>query len=165
MPRKCKAVTLDVARLQVQVSEAGLRSNERLAGLTAQLAATSGMATGNATAIARLTSEAIAARETLVAMYKSQQDAIAKADMANEKRFQAVNEFRAQLGDQARTFMPRAEVEVMLKAFDSRLDKIEGQQTERAGLKTGTKEGWLYAVGVIGLIATILGLLALFKKG
>lgn len=35
--------------------------------------------------------------------------AIAKAEASTEKRFDSVNEFRQQLNDQARTFMPRTE--------------------------------------------------------
>lgn len=38
--------------------------------------------------------------------------AVTKAENASEKRFDAVNEFRAQLADQAATFMPRSEAEL-----------------------------------------------------
>ena len=38
--------------------------------------------------------------------------AVTKAETASEKRFDAVNEFRAQLADQAQTFIPRAEAEL-----------------------------------------------------
>lgn len=51
--------------------------------------------------------------------------AVAKADVANEKRFDAVNEFRAQLNDQAKTFMPRTETTSLIKSLD---DKIESSQ-------------------------------------
>jgi tetrahydromethanopterin S-methyltransferase subunit G len=154
---------MDVARLQTRADESAVRSKERLDVLNSRVDDVIHQATGNATAVARLTSEAIAARDAMNAMYKAQQEAISKAEIANEKRFASVNEFRAQLGDQARTFMPRAEVEVILKSLDARIDKIEGRDIERMGQKFGTKEGWLYAVGVIGLIGTILAILAMFK--
>src|ERR1700726_2034245 len=44
--------------------------------------------------------------------------AVSKADFATEKRFDAVNEFRATLSDQAAHLMPRAECELRLKALE-----------------------------------------------
>jgi tetrahydromethanopterin S-methyltransferase subunit G len=156
---------MDVARLHTRGEESVLRSNERLAVLNTRVDEVVHQAAGNATGIARLTSEAIAARDAMNAMYKAQQEAISKAEIANEKRFANVNEFRAQLGDQARTFMPRAEVEVILKTLDSRIDKVEERDIERIGLKSGTKEGWLYALGAFTIIGVVLAMLAMFKNG
>lgn len=50
-----------------------------------------------------------AARREHAAALAANDKAIAKQEIAAEKRFEAVNEFRAQLSDQAATFMPRAE--------------------------------------------------------
>lgn len=66
--------------------------------------------------------------------------AIAKAETATEKRFDGVNEFRGQLADQARTFIPRAEsisrhertaeqVEALVKADADLRDRLQAQTT------------------------------------
>ncbi len=56
--------------------------------------------------------EALAAAEKAVsAALSAAEKAVEKAELATAARFESVNEFRAQLGDQARTLMPRAEFE------------------------------------------------------
>lgn len=62
--------------------------------------------------------------------------AVSKAETANEKRFEGVNEFRAQLSDQANTFIPRAEARALLDAISSRLDEsIKNSASQLADLK------------------------------
>ena len=53
--------------------------------------------------------------------------AVSKVETANEKRFEAVNEFRAQLADQAAGFIPRNEATIR---FDSVIDRISGMQRQ-----------------------------------
>lgn len=64
--------------------------------------------------------------------------AIAKAEAATEKRFEGVNEFRGQLADQARTFIPRAEsisrhertaeqIEALVRADADMRDRLQSQ--------------------------------------
>lgn len=64
--------------------------------------------------------------------------AINKSESATEKRFESVNEFRAQLADQTRTFMPRTEsisrhdrsaeqIEALVKAIADLRDRIQTQ--------------------------------------
>ena len=48
-----------------------------------------------------------------------------KAEIATEKRFESMNEFRQQLSDQARTFMPRAESESQHTALNDKLIAME----------------------------------------
>src|ERR1043166_8730510 len=55
-------------------------------------------------------------KANLLAM-ETNQRAIEKAEIATEKRFDAVNEFRNTLSDQQRTFMPRAEIEAILQGM------------------------------------------------
>jgi len=49
--------------------------------------------------------------------------AVVKAELATEKRFDGVNEFRAALSDQTASFIPRAEA---IQRIDSNVEKIEG---------------------------------------
>lgn len=55
--------------------------------------------------------------------FDASKEAVDKAQDATEKRFEAVNEFRAQLADQASTFIPRREVETLV-------DRLTDQITE-----------------------------------
>lgn len=48
--------------------------------------------------------------------------AVGKAELASDKRFESVNEFRAQLADQAATFMPRAENETRFALISEKVD-------------------------------------------
>jgi hypothetical protein len=50
--------------------------------------------------------------------------AIGKAEIANEKRFDSVNEFRQTLTDQAGTFMPRKEVEQIAATYSARMQDL-----------------------------------------
>jgi len=52
------------------------------------------------------------------------QKALTTALVATDKRFDTVNEFRAQLADLIRTFMPRTEADARLQALDERLSAI-----------------------------------------
>ena len=86
--------------------------------------------------------------------------AVLKAETAAEKRFESVNEFRNTLADQQRNLMPRAEVNVMMGALESKVDalvkQIEHLQAERMGIKGG----WGYAAGVIGLVIALFAIAA-----
>jgi len=68
--------------------------------------------------------------------FASSDRAITKAETATEKRFAGVNEFRAQLTDQAATFMPRQEAE---GAIARSVDRIE-ELTRTAALNISRAE-------------------------
>jgi hypothetical protein len=72
--------------------------------------------------------------------FRAQMEAISKSDMAGEKRFESVNEFRSTLTDQAATFMPRAEAVSKLDSISDRVTKIEGVIYTGAGTLSGQKE-------------------------
>lgn len=57
--------------------------------------------------------------------FASQATALDKAERAIEKRFDSVNEFRAQLNDQAHTFMPRTESISRHERTQEQLEKLE----------------------------------------
>lgn len=50
--------------------------------------------------------------------------AIGKAEIASEKRFESVNEFRQTLTDQAGTFIPRKEVEQIAATYSARMQEL-----------------------------------------
>ena len=63
-----------------------------------------------------------AADKAVQAALTSAEKAVTKAELASNDRFSAVNEFRAQLADQASRFMPRAEAESNSASAGQRLD-------------------------------------------
>jgi len=84
---------------------------------------------------ARMDERASAQTQAIQAALLSAEKAVSKAEAATEKRFDSVNEFRAQLADQAGQFMPRevAEAQSMefrnqISTLTSRLDAITAVQ-------------------------------------
>ena len=51
--------------------------------------------------------------------------AVIKAETASEKRFESVNEFRAQLSDQANTFVPRLEAAAQRDAILDQIRRLD----------------------------------------
>lgn len=78
--------------------------------------------------------------------------AISKQEAAMEKRFESVNEFRGQLADQVRTFMPRSEHVVEMTAHSERVGRLE-ESVRSAQIWQGNITGRL-AVG--GLVFTVV---------
>ncbi len=83
-----------------------------------------------------------------IAMIASEK-AVVKAEVAAEKRFEATNEFRGQLADQALTFMPRVEAEQRIAALAEKLDDLKGSS------KAGANALWGYLAGAAGLAVAI----------
>lgn len=101
--------------------------------------------------------------------------AVSKAEIATEKRFESVNEFRNQLGDQARTFMPRTEAEVlvqsrydrlavMIKAMDDRLTTMEARVDKAEGKSGGAAMTVAYVSAGISIIIALITILSRFIK-
>ncbi len=120
----------------------------------------------------------VAQKEAVAAAIAAADRAVNKAELASEKRFEGVNEFRKSLDDYQRLLMPRAEAEKENKAISDRItevnkalvDKvdiaiagltikitdIQKELVESRGSKTGMKDGWALAIGAIGLLLTLM---------
>lgn len=111
----------------------------------------------------------VAAKELVANSFDASKQAIAKAETATEKRFEGVNEFRAQLKDQQATFLPRAEAESRLQQLRDITDGIVKQVTalqlgesKGAGADAATQAARANANRITALIiATVLSLLGL----
>lgn len=79
-----------------------------------------------------------AADEKTALALTASKEAVSKAEAATEKRFDAVNEFRGTLSDQARLLLPRAEADSRLNAFSERIDEVK---KEVAALRESRSEG------------------------
>lgn len=100
--------------------------------------------------------------------------AIAKAEVATEKRFDSINEFRATLADQASRLMPRSEYDVQHKALEervtvveetleakitsneNRINSIQQSMTSILARGGGIKDAWAYLVAATGLVIAAL---------
>lgn len=90
--------------------------------------------------------------------------AVQKAETATEKRFESVNEFRSQLGDQQRTFMPRSEVDLIEKRLSEKVDSALKQLNDMHAERLGVKGGWGYAVAVVMFMVALGSLVFAFIK-
>lgn len=86
-------------------------------------------------------------------------EAVVKAETASEKRFEGVNEFRAALGDQQRTLMPRIEAEVRMNVLDQKIAALEKTATASVGRQAGASNLWGWIAGVVGIALALISLL------
>lgn len=108
-----------------------------------------------------------AQKEAINAALAAQDRAVSKAETSAEKRFEGVNEFRAQLGDQQRTLMPRSEVDVLMRGINEKInqnsaaanDKITQLTKQLDGMiseRRGGQAMWAFVVaGVMTLVALV----------
>jgi len=99
---------------------------------------------------------------TTNAALASADKATLKAESATEKRFEGVNEFRNTLSDQQRTFMPRSEVEIMIKAINGKIDSLNLTTISRQSADTGRKEGMGTVALIAGVISTVIAIIFRF---
>ncbi len=105
--------------------------------------------------------------KALSAALASTKEAIIKADTANDKRFEGVNEFRNQLKDQQLTFLTRNEydrahtdlvhtVESNSKTLSEQIAILTSRIDRKDGEKVGGTDvrGWIFA-GISAIIAII----------
>lgn len=128
--------------------ETGKRNDDRLTALEAELRTLDDVIDSRRDALQKLTDERdrryeqrFAAQEAAVQnALNSAEKAVTKAEIATEKRFEGVNEFRGQLADQARTFLPRQEYTVQHDPLVDRVAKLEtanvSADSQRAGSNT-----------------------------
>lgn len=89
--------------------------------------------------------------------------AVLKAEMASERRFESVNEFRNTLADQQRNLMPRAEAELWFKTLADDVRILKELNIRRTGHGEGISQGWVILVGFLGLVGTVLGIVAALR--
>lgn len=103
--------------------------------------------------------DALSAQEKAVAAaLNAAEQAVRKAETAAEKRFDNVNEFRAQLGDQAATLMPRSEATVLLNALGERLTAVERRLNQEMGRGVGREDSRAVVFAVLGALVAVAAL-------
>jgi hypothetical protein len=89
-------------------------------------------------------------------MFSTVEKATAKADAAIERRFEAVNEFRAQLSDQTQTFMPRAEIEARITQNYERYNELQNRVTRAEGRTAGSSAAFGYLTAAVTAVIAIV---------
>jgi hypothetical protein len=88
--------------------------------------------------------------------FDQQDRAVTKAEVATEKRFEGVNEFRKTLADQQRTFIPRQEAESMFKNINVKLGEYCSKLDRIENMKQGGNVVWAYVLAGISIIIAIV---------
>ena len=97
----------------------------------------------------------LAAKEAVANALSAAKEAVIKAEVASEKRFEAVNEFRRTLSDQASNFLSKDAAEVRFKALEELAGKNVSRLDAIAAAKMGAGDNWVWIIGVIGIIGII----------
>ena len=133
----------------------------------------------------------LAQKESANAAISAAKDAVTKAETANDKRFDSVNEFRAALADQQTTLLTkmeyatahetlvtqinalsgriadsatRHEAEMAHKVLTDRLNDIAARIDRIEGVSTGVTKSWGYLVAILGIALSIAGVLIVVLK-
>jgi len=77
-------------------------------------------------------------------------------------KFESVNEFRAAMGDQASRFVTRAEAEVQHQRMTDAIGALQDRLNRAEGKGIGLNAGWLYALGALAAIGTLVSMIGLF---
>lgn len=90
--------------------------------------------------------------------HAASEKAIEKQEVANEKRFQSVNEFRAQLSSQQTQFMPREVVEKEIDAIEKRIIKLEREDATGTGRRMGSQNLGSLIFALVGAAGTLIAI-------
>lgn len=85
-------------------------------------------------------------------------EAVDKAEAAQDKRMEAMNEFRAQLADQTATFVPRSELDQHFDQIEKSIDELKQSSQTTAGRREGLSAGWGILIGAVGLIGSLIAI-------
>jgi len=82
--------------------------------------------------------------------------AVNKAEVAAEKRFESVNEFRATLADQQRSLMPRSEAEILIRSLTDKMEVMEKTLASMSGQRSGMSTAVGIAIAIGGIVIGVL---------
>lgn len=105
-----------------------------------------------------------AQEKAVAAALAAAKEAVAKAEAAAEKRFDAVNEFRATLKDQQATLIPRVEVDVRIKAIEAKIADDEARIVQIVSRNEGSSQLWQGIAVALGIGIAALTLFVGFRK-
>jgi len=104
-------------------------------------------------ALEKSTANALAAldKNNAVALTAAK-EAVTKAEVAAEKRFDSVNEFRGQLKDQQNTLASKAEVDTRFRFIEDKINSIEARLNRTTGGFDAANWIWLALMAIAGVV-------------
>jgi hypothetical protein len=90
--------------------------------------------------------------------------AVNKAEIASEKRFENMNEFRGALADSARLLMPRSEFEQITKTQADRLTLMESRFNAAEARGRGESQSWI-KIGLVIAAGANIGWIIYYLAG
>jgi hypothetical protein len=109
--------------------------------------------------------EMAAIRREVTLINDASEAAIAKAESATERRFESVNEFRAQLTDTIGRFLPREvsdaqinELRVAIGTLTARVDRMAGNDEGKSSSRTAMTSTAQVSVAALGLLVAVLAI-------
>jgi len=99
----------------------------------------------------------LAAKEAVAAALTAAKEAVDKAETAAGKRFEATNEFRGQLSDQAAQFMSREVADAQFRELRNLVSELQRRTDIAEGKLSGGRETnanlYAFVAGLSGLVA------------
>lgn len=109
---------------------------------------------------------AIISSEKLVNLAMSAaQAAVQKAELANEKRFENVNEFRGSMNDAQVRLMPRSEAEARLTALQEKIGDLNARVERREGATAGASSSQSTLIATAAVVITLVGVAFTIMNG
>jgi len=96
-----------------------------------------------------------AAQKGVDAAFAAAKEATSKAELAADKRFEGVNEFRGQLSDQAATFITRVEAEARMIALSEKVSELSSRVNVTSGRAAGELDARGLAVAAVGILIAL----------
>lgn len=103
-----------------------------------------------------------ASEKAIGAAMAAAKEAVLKAEAANERRFELLNEFRGALRDQTASFIPRAEANVRIETIEDKLAAAEKRLDTQAGRSSGVGSTWAVIAAVAALLLAAIAAVASF---
>ena len=104
----------------------------------------------------------LAMRESVDAAAAAAKEAVSKAESSTEKRFEALTEFRAHVGEQTKTFISRQEFDTLRNGYSERLRDLSSRMDRNEGKGDGLNAGWVYLLGGLGAVGTVISIMVIF---
>lgn len=96
--------------------------------------------------------------KSLSAALAAAKEAVSKAELATEKRFESVNEFRGTLSDQTARLMPRTEVDGKIASITEKLADIGARLDRDEGKSAGVSSNMATVIAIIAVIGTLFSI-------
>jgi hypothetical protein len=98
----------------------------------------------------------VAAEKAVSTALHSAEKAVSKAEIANERRFESVNGFRAQMADQQSSFVTREEHEAKMEALQGRVYRNESSVERLQGSGIGSRQTMATFLTAGAIVVTII---------